>query len=162
MIVVTASHGNRGARDHHYAELADYPNSRRGMHDGKLLLMRLSHSWRLKQFSLPQNAVVDSFWRRSVTSTRSIQKPHWSWLSTTSKPKVRNPEGIGCHAIHAAARRGLLGMITTLVHDHEVDPDQTDDNGATPILYALLLPIEQAHICVGSVLELNLTILSGS
>ncbi|KAK7431673.1 hypothetical protein QQZ08_001892 [Neonectria magnoliae] len=43
-------------------------------------------------------------------------------------------------SLHAAARRGFEAEIVQFVQDFEVDPDIEDQDGATPIVYALQLP----------------------
>ncbi|KAH6883899.1 ankyrin repeat-containing domain protein [Thelonectria olida] len=50
----------------------------------------------------------------------------------------------GYNAIHAAARQGFKDEIIQFVTEYDVDPDIEDTEGATPIVYALQLPEEQA------------------
>ncbi|KAM5349334.1 hypothetical protein ACJ41O_005839 [Fusarium nematophilum] len=47
-------------------------------------------------------------------------------------------------SLHAAARRGFREEIVQLVQEFELDPDIEDKDGATPIVYALQLPEEEA------------------
>ena len=58
----------------------------------------------------------------------------------------------GLNALHAASRHGLNEIISTLIRQHNVDPDIEDMDGAVPIVYALFLPWEKAlstisHLC---------------
>ncbi|KAF4460980.1 Ankyrin repeat PH and SEC7 domain containing secG [Fusarium albosuccineum] len=50
----------------------------------------------------------------------------------------------GVNTLHAAAGRGLIGEITRIVDEYHVEPDVEDTDGATPTIYALTLPLEQA------------------
>ncbi|KAH6883950.1 hypothetical protein B0T10DRAFT_410590 [Thelonectria olida] len=50
----------------------------------------------------------------------------------------------GYNAIHAAARQGFKDEIIQFVTEYDVDPDIEDTEGATPVVYALQLPEEQA------------------
>ncbi|KAH7000889.1 hypothetical protein EDB80DRAFT_721135 [Ilyonectria destructans] len=47
-------------------------------------------------------------------------------------------------SLHAAARRGLRNEIVQFVQEFDIDPDIEDQGGATPIVYALQLPEEEA------------------
>lgn len=47
-------------------------------------------------------------------------------------------------SLHAAARRGFRDEIVQFVKEFNIDPDIEDQDGATPIVYALQLPEEEA------------------
>ncbi|KAH7000886.1 Ankyrin repeat and SOCS box protein 3 [Ilyonectria robusta] len=48
------------------------------------------------------------------------------------------------NSLHAAARQGMLAEIQEFVRVYDMDPDCEDEDGATPVVYALYLPEEQA------------------
>ncbi|RSL48162.1 hypothetical protein CEP54_013059 [Fusarium duplospermum] len=50
----------------------------------------------------------------------------------------------GVNALHAAAGRGLIRETTRIIDEYHVEPDVEDTEGATPTIYALALPLEQA------------------
>ncbi|KAF4990538.1 hypothetical protein FDECE_14347 [Fusarium decemcellulare] len=50
----------------------------------------------------------------------------------------------GVNALHAAAGRGLIKEISRIIDESHVEPDVEDTDGATPTVYALTLPSEQA------------------
>ncbi|KAH6889956.1 ankyrin repeat-containing domain protein, partial [Thelonectria olida] len=56
-----------------------------------------------------------------------------------------SPYGVsGANGLHAAARQGFLVEILSFIRDYHVEPDVEDRDGATPVMYALYLPEEQA------------------
>jgi len=56
-----------------------------------------------------------------------------------------DPRGEGCtNGLHAAARAGLEDMISDFIVNRKVPVDSVDGYGATPVIYALYLPEEQA------------------
>ncbi|KND86177.1 Ankyrin repeat and SOCS box protein 3 [Tolypocladium ophioglossoides CBS 100239] len=48
------------------------------------------------------------------------------------------------NSLHAAARQGMLAEIQESVRVYDMDPDCEDKDSATPVVYALYLPEEQA------------------
>ncbi|KAH6869633.1 ankyrin repeat-containing domain protein [Thelonectria olida] len=48
------------------------------------------------------------------------------------------------NGLHAAARQGFLDEILSFIQDYHVEPDVEDEDGATPVMYALYLPEEHA------------------
>ncbi|CAM1503395.1 Fc.00g081710.m01.CDS01 [Cosmosporella sp. VM-42] len=61
----------------------------------------------------------------------------------------------GYSALHAAARCGFNDIITKLIGEYKVDPNVEDLDGAVPILYALLLPQDQAIATISHLLKLG-------
>jgi hypothetical protein len=63
--------------------------------------------------------------------------------------------GLLFNALHAAARRGLKDEIELFVKHYRVDVDVQDRDGATPVVYALQLPEDQARETIRLLFELG-------
>ncbi|KAM6529640.1 hypothetical protein FALCPG4_007770 [Fusarium falciforme] len=63
--------------------------------------------------------------------------------------------GLLFNALHAAARRGLRNEIELFVKHYGVDIDVQDKDGATPVVYALQLPEDQARETIRLLFELG-------
>ncbi|KAF4468249.1 Ankyrin repeat and SOCS box 3 [Fusarium albosuccineum] len=77
-------------------------------------------------------------------------------LFLRSRPNLHGPHLYGPSTVlHAAARNGFRDEITQFIKDYEVDPDCEDVNGATPILYALQQPPNDAFTTICLLLALG-------
>ncbi|KAH7112343.1 ankyrin repeat-containing domain protein, partial [Dactylonectria macrodidyma] len=67
-----------------------------------------------------------------------------------------SPDGESCATgLHAAARQGLLAEICNFVQNYHVEPDIEDSYGATPVVYALYLPEEEALKTISLLFDLG-------